>query len=79
MVQELSGLEELEDLYTTYLKQICPNWQDERIKTEIRDVFNEQGLISSRWRRQKFRDSLLQKLDRIRQNPDDWFLNDSPC
>lgn len=68
------GLDELKKLYTTYLKELCPNWSDERIKTEVRDVFKEQGLGKSKQRRQEFTASILRKLEQIRTHPDDWFI-----
>ncbi len=84
MIKDLSEIEsdgielkELKELYASYLKELCPDWSDERIKAEVRDVFKEQGLDKSKRRRQEFKFNILRKLEDIRNNPDDWFFGEN--
>ena len=67
---------EIEKLYIRYLKALSPDWSDERIATEMGEVFKEQGLEQSEQRRCEFRASLVEQLEKIERRPDDWFLRD---
>jgi hypothetical protein len=67
-------IRELEKLYATYLKELCPDWTDARIRAEIKDVIREQDLDKSKQKRLAFKDHLLKKMDEIKKDPDEWLF-----
>lgn len=69
-------LEALKELYAEYLKEVSPDWSEERIYTEVNEVFAEQNLEHSLSQRRKFHKRLTQKLDKIKRHPTDWFFHE---
>lgn len=72
-------LKELKSLYTTYLKEICPDWTEKRIKAEVKEFFREQDLNKSRRKRQAFREQLLKQMDELRTDPEKWLFGSNGC
>jgi len=67
----------LKKLYSTYLRELCPDWTEERINVEVKSVFREQGLETSKKRRSEFQQRISAKLKVMRQYPDDWPLRNN--
>ncbi|RMG95686.1 MAG: hypothetical protein D6706_11655 [Chloroflexi bacterium] len=65
-----TGLTELEELYVTYLRMLCPDWNEKRIQAEVENVFKAYGLLESQQRRREFKAKLLQRIEFISRDSD---------
>lgn len=72
-----TDLSDLSKLYIDYLKRLCPDWSEKRIRAEAESVFKEQRLEDSEQRRQEFLEKITAKLQHINNHPDDWFLHEN--
>ena len=59
------GVTELENLYIAYLRRLCPDWSEERIQIEVKNVFEAYNLYESEQRRQEFKVKLLQRFEQM--------------
>lgn len=71
------GTTNLKQLYMSYLKITCPDWTEERILSEVEQVFREQRLENSQRRQTAFRERITRKLDVMTRHPNDWYLHEN--